>query len=677
MDDKRLEAYVNLINQLLTCSGGEQVQILESNRELVDVELLQVMAQEAQKLAANGHQNSAVVLLRIGNELLESLGISESRTSTNLLLLEYVPFLKEVLQATADSKSDPKVVYPLLEANLDKLDDNFAHILQLMTTAILSEGKPQIAQRIAVVIWDFSTLIEQFPLGNKANNMEIAITGYKQVLNVFTHESNPETWANIQNDLGAAYSNRIRHDKADNLELAIEAYQLVLSVYTKQNFPYYWAGTQNNLGNAYCDRIRYDKADNLKLAIEAYQLALSVYTKQDFPYEWATTQNNLGSAYCDRIRHDKADNLELAIKAFKLALKVRTKQDFPYEWATTQNNLGNAYSYIRGDRAYNLELAIEAYQLALEVRTKSDFPYEWATTQTNLGLAYRDRICGDKQENLKYAIAAYQLALEVYTPEADPIHCLNTSRNLGNLHFTQANWQASINAYEQAITAVELSRSWASTDQGRQEIMSMAIDAYQKLVQAYINIEQWDRAIETVERSKTRNLVELLANRYLYPKGDVPQGIITELDRLRRNIPSLERRLQIVIQQLLISKDEKQQQQRKLLEESQKQLEQELQQSRQQLDQLLKEINDNYDSRFSLTQKVETIPFREIQSLIDERTALIEWYITGDKILTFIVTSHNQYPVIAQSSAEDCDALFNWVYQYLRPYYQKKRPVQR
>ncbi|NEP55235.1 MAG: hypothetical protein F6K65_43225 [Moorea sp. SIO3C2] len=166
--------------------------------------------------------------------------------------------------------------------------------------------------------------------------------------------------------------------------------------------------------------------------------------------------------------------------------------------------------------------------------------------------------------------------------------------------------------------------------------------------------------------------MQLLTNRDLYPKGNVPQEIITELDQLRRNIPSLEKQLQVVFEKLYGNRDDKQQQQRQSLEESRKQLQQELQQSRQQLDQVLKEINDNYDSSFSLTQTVETIPFRDIKSLIDQGTAMIEWYVTRDNILTFIVTSHSQQPIVMSSSPEKLERLEEWDKDYTNAYRNQK-----
>ncbi|NER86019.1 MULTISPECIES: tetratricopeptide repeat protein [unclassified Moorena] len=347
----------------------------------MDAELLQVMAQVAEQLRAEGKQNRAEVLLGLRSELLEILGISETPSSANPSCQDYLQFLTEVLLATDNSDSNPKVVYPLLGANLDKLDDNFIDILQTWASAKFSEAQ---AEYIAKVIWEFSNLIQQFPLGNKANNIEIAIAGYKQVLKVFTRESKRESWAAIQTNLGEAYRNRIRGDRAENLEIAITQYQRALSVYTKSDFPIYWAMTQINLGDAYRNRIHDHRAENLEKAIARYQLASSVYTQSDFPIEWAQTQTNLGNAYSDRIRGDRAENLELAIEAFQRALSVYTQEDFPMEWVQTQTNLGNAYSdRIRGDRAKNLELAIEAFQQASSVRTTQDFPMAWAMTQSN------------------------------------------------------------------------------------------------------------------------------------------------------------------------------------------------------------------------------------------------------------------------------------------------------
>ncbi|WP_293065088.1 MULTISPECIES: CHAT domain-containing protein [unclassified Moorena] len=382
-------------------------------------------------------------------------------------------FLLEVLQATADSNVDQQVVYPLLKANIDKLNQTLAEKLRDWPTSKLAEAEADEAEYLAAVIGNFSILIKQFPLGDKASTMEIAITGYEVALTVFTREAFPIDWATTQNNLGEAYRNRIEGEKAQNLEDAIACYQLALEVSTREAFPIDWAMTQNNLGNAYLERIEGEKAQNLEDAIACYQLALEVSTREAFPIDWAMTKNNLGIAYAQRIEGEKAQNLEDAIACYQLALEVRTREAFPIDWASTQNNLGNAYLYrIEGEKAQNLEDAIACYQLALEVSTREAFPIDWATTQNNLGAAYAQRIEGEKAQNLEDAIACYQLALEVRTREAFPIDWASTQNNLGIAYLYRIEGEKAQNL-EDAIACYQLALEvrtreafpidWAST----------------------------------------------------------------------------------------------------------------------------------------------------------------------------------------------------------------------
>ncbi|KAB8332514.1 tetratricopeptide repeat protein [Scytonema tolypothrichoides VB-61278] len=70
-------------------------------------------------------------------------------------------------------------------------------------------------------------------------------------MSVYTKNAFPQQWATTQNHLAAAYSKRILGDKAQNLELAIASYSAALSVYTKDAFPQNHADTLFNLGIAY------------------------------------------------------------------------------------------------------------------------------------------------------------------------------------------------------------------------------------------------------------------------------------------------------------------------------------------------------------------------------------------------------------------------------------------
>ena len=376
----------------------------------------------------------------------------------------------------------------------------------------------------------------------------------------------------------------------------------------------------------------------------------------------------MGNAYSQRILGERAENLELAIAAYNQSLEVRTRDAFPSEWARSQNNLGIAYdSRIRGEKAENLELAIAAYNQSLEIYTREDFPQDWARSQNNLGNAYRHRIRGEWADNLKLAIAAYNLSLEVYTPTAFPVDCLRTGRNLGHTaNLLIEDWETAIKGYNLAIEAVENTRLQALNPQRQQEILSDAMDVYHGIVQSYLNLNQKDRALEYVERSKTRYLVQLLTDRDIYPKGNIPQTIITELDRLRRAIIGEEQQLAIQEQTrnrgVILTLD---QQKQPILNDYTQ-----LNHLKQELNQLIdREITD-IDPTFSLTQKVQTIPLTEIQSLINRQTAILEWYISGETFLAFIVTS--QGLKVWQSSATDRDKLINFIKDYREAYENNK-----
>jgi len=265
MNEQRAQAYVNLIEQLLARADGEELNnILQANQELIDPQFLQVMENYATGLEEQGNNNPAAWLRDMVQQLGQFLNLQA------VSIEEYQKFLSEVLQAEYESNSDPTVVYPILQRRQHLLDDTFAQLLQQWARYRFSQGKPEEVAGIVGVIQNLCVDIQNFPLGSRANNLEIAITGYQTVLEVRTRDAFPYEWASVQNNLGNAYNKRIRGERADNLELAIVAYNQSLEVYTRDAFPYEWARSQNNLGNAYSERIRGERAENLELAIVAY-----------------------------------------------------------------------------------------------------------------------------------------------------------------------------------------------------------------------------------------------------------------------------------------------------------------------------------------------------------------------------------------------------------------------
>ncbi|VXD21085.1 tetratricopeptide repeat protein [Planktothrix paucivesiculata] len=544
-----------------------------------------------------------------------------------------------------------------------KKADNIEQAIKACQAALEIRTREAFPQQWAMTQSNLAVAYKNRIKGEKADNIEQAIAAYQVALEIRTREAFPEEWAETQNNLAGAYKDRIKGEKADNIEQAIAAYQAALEIRTREAFPQKWADTQNNLAFAYYKRIKGEKADNIERAIAAYQSALKIRTREAFPEDWAATQNNLALAYSDRIKGEKADDIEWAIAAYQDALKIYTREAFPQQWAMTQNNLAIAYkNRIKGEKAENIEQAIAAYQAALEIYTRAAFPEDWAMTQNNLAGAYYGRIKGEKADNMESAIAASQATLEIYTRAAFPYNYLGTSFNLGLAYQKSQQWQLAYDTFYNAIETVEEIRAGIvkGGDADKQKLAEEWQDLYQRMVEVCIELKNYTAAIEYVERSKTRNLVELLATRDLYPKGDIPQTVLDELDRLRRNIETEQRRLEIEertrnrfgdgttgerspnIAALQTPPPDRSR----------------LNELRQQLDDLITRDITPIDGDFRLTQKVQPIPFSDIQALTGDNTAILEWYILSDRFVVFIVTPPPLTPAYQRGEPETSEPPF-------------------
>ncbi|MEL6553696.1 MAG: CHAT domain-containing tetratricopeptide repeat protein [Cyanobacteria bacterium J06621_11] len=650
----------------------------------------------------------------------------------------YKAFLEEVLQLVHDTNADPQVVYPLLSANSDKLDNRFAALLRRWSTVAFTQADSMIAQGLAATINDFSNLIRQFPEGERSSVLEIAIAGYEAVtivatceafpqewattqenlaniysdrmqgdrtgnletaieyyaaaLDVFTREIFPESWARIYKNLGVVYLARIEGNQADNLETALRCYLASLEGYTKESSPAEWAELRNNLGLVYQQRIRGEAAENLEAAIHSYLLALQVYTREEFPWQWAIAQTNLGGVYKRRIRgrlkenqaaaircyldalnmctqeglpeqwsllqnnlgslyydyeqDETGENFETAIRYFSAALEVRTREAMPERWAEIQNNLGNIYlDRIQGNKAENLETAIRYYSAALEVYTRETLPEAWADTQGNLGISYRLRIKGDRVENLKQSIQCHLKPLEVYTRETFPQDWLITQNNLGIAYQAAGQLQNAYTAFEAAIDLVEALRGEIITGSGREEDKRKLAERwnllYQRMVEVCLALAQVDWAIAYIERSKTRNLVDLILSRDL--AIIFPPDVVSQLQQFQEEITSSQHQLQAAIA------------------ENPSDLAQRLQQLRQQRN----DLQDRYLSVGS------SFNLKQTQASLDEHTAIVQWFITRQGFYTFIITRSNPQPWVISHTAVELQALEDWSRRYWRLYYRE------
>lgn len=228
---------------------------------------------------------------------------------------------------------------------------------------------------------------------------------YQQALTHLSLPQQSQTYAMVQNNLGAIYADLARYQEpVANLQRSVEAYQQSLQYRSADDDPLRYASIQNNLGTTYWNLAQQQQPQlNLKQAIIAYSAALDYYDASSEPLTHAMIQNNLGTAYWNLAQYEQPqDYLKLALSAYQAALQYRTQAAVPASFAATQNNLGTAYWHLANHtadapmRATYLQQAIAAYEttLATAHTLQTHHPesallnFDQFSTHNNLGLAY-------------------------------------------------------------------------------------------------------------------------------------------------------------------------------------------------------------------------------------------------------------------------------------------------
>ncbi len=398
------------------------------------------------------------------------------------------------------------------------------------------------------------------------------------------------------------------------------------------------------------DRGNWDEAERL------YQQSLALRTELGDRAGMATSWGQLGDIQRNRGNWDEAERL------YQQCLAIETELGDRAGMASSWGLLGD----IQRNRG-NWEEAERLYQQYLEVMTELGDRKGMADIYNLLAFVYQHL------NRIPEAIAAWKEGLTICPPEQFPLEALDIGRRLGNAAFRIQDWETAIYGYEAAIEAVETRCTFTDSYSEKQKRREAALDLYPQLVQACINGGDIGKALASVERSKSRNLIELLSNRDLYPKGDIPPEILRQLDKLRREVTAKQRLIETLEtptnsdNQDIGGLGQRGSSAANFTPEVMKSLRQEYEQAQKALTKLLKTLN-TYDPNFSLTQRVQPIQFSKIQELLDKETLLMQWYLSPQGIYTFIVRGETGEISVHLSPPENLEQLQELRDTYLQTY---------
>jgi CHAT domain-containing protein/tetratricopeptide (TPR) repeat protein len=484
-------------------------------------------------------------------------------------------------------------------------------------------------------------------------NLPKAIHTYREAAQILRQLGLQRDLSSTLNNLGIAYRTQaeLGIEPAANLQWAIDTYTEAAEIFQRLELDRELSHTLNNLGGAYYMKaeLSIEAAANLQRTIDTYIKAIAIRRQPGWERDLSQTLNNLGTAYLTQaqLNIDPVINLKQAIDTYTEAAQI-IQPELEWELSTILDNLGTTYrtqalQQIEPDT--NLQRSIEFYTQAVKIRRQAGFVRGLSQTLNNLATAHRTQVeLGiDPDRNRHSAITAYREALQTFNPQILPVDCLRTGRNLGNFALSQEWWEIAIEGYTPAIAAVEQTRFSSLSESRKKEVTEGAIQVYRNIIQTYLQLDRSDQALEYVDRSKTRNLVELLTTRDLTPKGDISPATLEHLQILRQELLIAERRLKPDLEGLNTL--------------------------RQELDTYIQTDIQPLDPSFSLTQKVAQIDFATMQATLpDARTALVAWYVMGDRILTFIVTRQTNRPLLVQLPKDSRPITIELANQYLNLY---------
>jgi CHAT domain-containing protein len=549
MDEQRLQAYVELISKLFACPRGQEESTLQQHSDLMDEGLVQKMMaivaqlrQQEQKQHADWLENLAELVAQMVanvhtpvpgdlNATLQELfqPVQDMRQVGQRIQLckQALVRLERQVNETLWASLQSELGRLLLQNPLGDRAQNLEDAISAYELASQVYTRDNFPKDWADIQHNLATTYVFRVFGSRAQNIEDAIPIFERALEVRTRQYFPDDWAETQSNLATTYFNRVEGDRKENIEKAISILESTFDIYKYNTFPENWAKSQRDLGTLYSVRIKGDRASNIEAGICALEKSLMIINKDNYPIDWAMVQASLSVAYFDRLKGDRTDNIEKAISLSEKALEIYRMDFFVEEWCGVENNLAACYSNRTiGDPADNIEIAISAFERVLEVRRLDDFPQGWADTQNNLAIAYRRRVEGDLAENIEKSIEFYRQSLTVRTKDSFPMDWATTQHNLASAYTDRIegdrveNIEKAIQAYQQALTIrtkESLPEEWAMTqsDLATTYVERIRGDRLGNIKQA---ISAYTRALEIftpdIYPNDCRRTSRLLANLY-------------------------------------------------------------------------------------------------------------------------------------------------------------------
>ncbi|MEI6137917.1 MAG: CHAT domain-containing tetratricopeptide repeat protein [Mariniphaga sp.] len=469
-----------------------------------------------------------------------------------------------------------------------------------------------------------------------------------EILKEKPEENNPDL-ADAYNQMASVCFSKSEFEKA------LEYYLISLAIYKKafgekDNMV---ANGYNNLGNTYNLLSENDKA--LASYLESLEIKSALITENNIGM--ATLYENIGDTYSDLKEYDKA--LEYTLKGLKIESDLLGEKHVNLGYCYI--NLGNIYkkkcNYAKALDCYLKSLGILS-QLLGQKQQGVVFAYY------NIGSAYS--YLSDNYEallNYQKGIASFlptfndtinvfstpklnedtnwRLLLEGLQGKAQILADTEKSLNKGLTLTDLERQQVALEHYKACNTLIDLARKKMGKQSDKIALGKLASEIYEGAVGVCLNLATTGPRAEVAkykqlafyysEKNKSAVLLEALAGQEAQKFAGIPESLLKAEHKLQTDIAfytkqlagseSLDSVIIATYQQLLFN-------------------------SNRSYDSLIVVFEKKYPKYHELKYNVNTASVKDVQRLIDKKTAMLSYFVGDSTITTYTVTK-NSYNVVS------------------------------
>jgi CHAT domain-containing protein/uncharacterized protein HemY len=440
--------------------------------------------------------------------------------------------------------------------------------------------------------------------------------------------------ANSLNSLGVNYR------ELGQYQQAIKYYQQSLVICREIGYRSGVVHILINLGNAF------ESLGQHQQSINYYQQSLKISRELGERQTEAQSLRSLG------INFSFLEQYQEQIKCCQESLSIfREIGDLSGE-AGCLNSLGHIFSFL----GQHLQ-AMNYYQQSLSIFRKIGNLYGEAICLMNLGAQY------DSLEQYQQALEHSQQGLDIARQIG---HCEVEAKALWNLGYTYKSlgqYEKAVEFFQQCIAVIEFIQGDLKIEEFKASFAAKQINFYERLIALLWQEARFEEAFNYMERSRARAFLAQFANGPINFRTGVSAELLereevlkaqiaalrTQLNQLLTQERSLQHQIAALRTQLVKLRSHPSDQ---LDTEAIASMQKQLLTLEKDYTNLLTELKLQSPESASLVS-VDVATLDEIQSLLDADTTLVEYFVSGDLILAFIITRESFQTIRIEVSWED------------------------